>query len=179
MTNDVTAQTNDQATAVPEDTCSSPEQMMMSLLDNVIQQDTYTQWVSNYFKQDTPPPPKVFTADFIKKQITIPGSNCGSYIEVYDDNPDKDNNDDIIFNVISAELIDPDLTRYYTITLFNAFFAILNPIMEIESFGFTKANQSADGIEPGSRDIIFQINFKDQATTYWDLSGTVPPIKHK
>lgn len=177
MINDVIAHANDQAVVALDDTCNSPQQMIMALLNNVIQADVYTKWVSNYFKQGILPPPKVFTADFIKEQISIPGGSCDSYIEVYSSDPDSDNNDDIMFNVISPELVDPNLKRYYTITLFNAFFAILNPVMEIESFGFTKADHIADSISPSTQDIIFQIDFKDKTTTYWDLSGTVPPIK--
>lgn len=158
--------------------CLESSSMMMALLDNVISKEEYDAWVLNYFNQEMPPPPKSFSAEFIRKQINYPSNNCGSCVEVINlDSGDVKDNSDIAFNVIADPL--SDITRYYSITLFNAFFAVLDPVMPIDSFGFTKASK-ASGDKPiqGALDIIFEINFKNQKTTYWDLSGTVPPV-HK
>lgn len=158
--------------------CIDPAQMQLALLNNVIPQGTYTLWATNFFKSLPLPPAKIFDAGTIRTAINYNPNqpNCNSCIQMVSPSTNGNvDNSDIIFNVITKGSLCDDITVYYQMVLFNAFFAILDPIMPIASFGFTKATKP-DGQTDFEFDIIFQTIFVDTtiAPLCWDLSGTVP-----
>ena len=164
--------------------CLDPGQMIQALAQNTISKTQFDNWVSNYFHPGVVannPDPKLIPVNIMKIISNYGELNCNICIKVSTTDPNvSDNNDDIqvenetILN--AAAQVVPLFTRYYDITLFNAIFNILDPIMPIDSFGFTKANKLPLGKEGGSSlDLIFVVNSKNGNTTYWDLSTTVPP----
>jgi len=167
------------------DQCLDVSNMLNALIASQISEDTFNQWVSNYFLQFTPivpppppPVPKPMDADEIRQLLNYPNYNCGSFVQVTCDNQNPSNDD---INVTVTPVMQPQgvIDKFYYIALFNAFFAILDPIMPIDNFGFTKADKETDGgtdpTDNNELDILFQVTFQNGITTYWDLSTTVPP----
>ena len=150
--------------------------MMQALLSSTISQTTFDTWVSNYFGQlQAVPPPYVITASAISQLINYPNVDCDFCIQLTG-NPNQQDNNDIVCSVVPLSSQPVPGAVYYSMTLFNAFFSLLNPIMPIADFAFTKAAKPGQG-QPAVFDIIFQTTFTDPLTApvCWDLSSSIPP----
>lgn len=158
--------------------CTNEATMQLALLRNYITPETFKTWQENYFNNvGHLPPLKTFTPEEIWQAINVEDPNCLSYVKVFtSDNKPTNNNDDIELEVIINV---GQTVRYYEISLFYAFYFILDKCMPIESFGFTKANPDPRSapMPADCQDIIFQITHADDTVTHWDLSGSIPPIK--
>lgn len=157
--------------------CTDQACMLQALLASVISQDTYNEWVFNYFGLLPIAPPQPFDSNqVVFKELTNPAVDCTWFVEVVASPLQADNND-ITFAVTPTAVAAPNAI-YFTLTLFNALYEIIHPVMPIATFAFTKAAQPApvQGQSPVF-DIIFQIIFTDASLPplSWDLSSSIPP----